>query len=488
MSAAGALFAQAAARQDWTAAAAALSQLCALAKKQAQREALQKELRRDALHAALACPEPKARKNAARLLSAVGDAGDAPALAAALGREGTRYVMPSLLLALGAVGGDAAAAAQRAYLPPEPAGPEEQKHCEQIAAAHRLALDRCCAETPAPLHSLRAPREALLRPPAGLAEALLDELAALRIPAAAAEGGVRVRASSLDALYRARCFFEILLPCGRAPLAPEAVARAARSGWESLCGGAPDAPDAPALPYRVELQRYEGDRAGFIRALARAVGGRNQPGHYAFELRVVCRGAQADVFVVPAAVPDARFAYRTAAVPAAIHPVTAAALMRLAAMRLAGRARLRVYDPCCGGGTLLVEAARAMDCAALLGTDVSPAAVAIARQSLRAAGLRGAVLRRDCLRFDPGAPLDLVAANLPFGNRVGSHAANAPLYRGLAARLGALLRPGGLALLYTAEGRLLANILRGAPGLAVEAVYATEAGGLAPRAFFIRRA
>ena len=70
MSAAGTLFAQAAARQDWTAAAAALSQLCALAKKQAQREALQKELRRDALHAALACPEPKARKNAARLLSA----------------------------------------------------------------------------------------------------------------------------------------------------------------------------------------------------------------------------------------------------------------------------------------------------------------------------------------------------------------------------------------------------------------------------------
>ena len=88
----------------------------------------------------------------------------------------------------------------------------------------------------------------------------------------------------------------------------------------------------------------EGDRAGFIRALARAVGGRNQPGHYAFELRVVCCGAQADVFVVPAAVPDARFAYRTAAVPAAIHPVTAAALMRLAAMRLAGRARLRVYE------------------------------------------------------------------------------------------------------------------------------------------------
>ena len=82
----------------------------------------------------------------------------------------------TLLLALGAVGGDAAAAALRAYVPPEPAGPEEQKHCEQIAAAHRLALDRCCAETPAPLHSLRAPREALLRPPAGLAEALLDEL------------------------------------------------------------------------------------------------------------------------------------------------------------------------------------------------------------------------------------------------------------------------------------------------------------------------
>lgn len=478
---------EAVARQDWAAAASVLSELCALVKKQADRERLCARLDHRALYASLACGEPKARKNAARLLSAVGTAQDAPALAAALAREGTRFVVPSLLLALGAVGGEEAAAALRAYEPPQPAAPEEEKHCAEIAAAHSRALDRCCGEPPPALHALLAPRPALLRHPAGLQAALLDELQALGVAAQGTPDGVCVRASSLDALYRARCFFEVLLPCGTVEAEPRAIAQAARGGWTALCAPMPGEPAVPSLPYRVELQGYAGDRVAMIRAVATAVGGRNLPGHYAFELRVRCHAGAADVSVIPTAVQDTRFAYRRAALPAAIHPVTAAALARTAAMRLRPRGRLRVYDPCCGGGTLLLEAAQAADCTALLGTDVAPAAVTLARETLRAAGCRGAILQRDCLRFSPGEPLDLILSNLPFGNRVGSHASNGPLYRGLCARLPALLREDGLALLYTMEGRLLESALHGVAGLVVEDVLTTEAGGLYPRAFLLRR-
>ena len=235
-----------------------------------------------------------------------------------------------------------------------------------------------------------------------------------------------------------------------------------RPGWEALCGA--DAAGAPALPYRIELRRYAGDRAAFLHAVAAALGGQNRPGGYAWELRVSCTAdGQALVSVKPSAAPDARFAYRKAALPASIHPAMAAALAQAAAMRLPGRTGLSVYDPCCGSGTLLVEAAKALDCAALCGTDVSPAAVRAARTNLAAAGLPAQLLQRDCRRFAPSAPFDLVLSNLPFGNRVGSHAGNEALYRGLAARLPALLAPGALAVLYTMEGRLLERCLGAQP-------------------------
>ena len=234
-----------AAVQDWAGAAQALSGLCALAGKQAERREISALLAgRAAVYGALASDEPKARKNAARLLSAIGTPDDAPALIAALGRERTRFVVPSLLLALGAAGGAAALEALCAYAPPTPQTPEEEKHCAEIRAALEKALARL---TPAPtvaLHALRAPRTVLLKHPEGFADALLDELRALGLPGKATAEGVLTSTQDLDALYGARCFGEALLPCGQVLLAPQEIALAARQGWTSLCAadeaGAPD--------------------------------------------------------------------------------------------------------------------------------------------------------------------------------------------------------------------------------------------------------
>ena len=88
---------------------ACLAALTAAAKKKADKEAIDAAFSdRTPLYAQLSASEPKLRKNAARLLGALGDGRDAAALAAALPAERTLFVVPSILLALGRVGGSAA--------------------------------------------------------------------------------------------------------------------------------------------------------------------------------------------------------------------------------------------------------------------------------------------------------------------------------------------------------------------------------------------
>ncbi len=99
-----------------TSPAEALSALCAAVKKQAAREIVLELVENRALvYAALESSDAKTRKNAARLLGALERESDAPALIAALNREETRFVVPSILLALGSVGGAEAQQALFAY-------------------------------------------------------------------------------------------------------------------------------------------------------------------------------------------------------------------------------------------------------------------------------------------------------------------------------------------------------------------------------------
>ena len=84
-------------------------------------------------------------------------------------------------------------------------------------------------------------------------------------------------------------------------------------------------------------------------------------------------------------------------------------------------------------------------------------------------------------------PVDEIWANLPFGNRVGNHAYNVRLYQGLVQRLPAWLAPGGIAVLYTMEGKLLRQCLAAAPPLTLLEEHRVEAGGLEPKVLIVRR-
>ena len=451
-----------------------LSALAAHAKKRAAREILERIFSdRTILYAALTAPEPKARKNAARVLGAFANERDTDALIAALQTEQTRFVTPSILLALGAIANERAGEAIMAYAPPTAADETEEKHVTDILEAHEKAKAALTRDIPLPQRTrLDQPREILLVPPDGFGQILHKEATSLGFAATLHPDGVRVVSDQIKALQELRCAQELLFPLA-ASISLDDVQIAAIAD--------------PVLtrPYRIELRNYSGDRAAFIRNVSAALGGGDNPSRYADELRIVCNNDKCDVFIRPRDVPDTRFAYRKRALPASIHPVQAACLARYA-LSFVSCARPRTLDPFCGSGTLLFELERVVP-TALIGVDISERALDAARENASAAHSAAKFVHKDILKFEPRDPFDLILTNMPFGNRVGTHTGNEALYRDFVRALPKLLSSGGVAALYTMEHKLLLACLKEEASLSLTAEMATEAGGLNPRVTVVRR-
>ena len=453
----------------------ALSELTAHAKKKDARIMIDRLLtNREPVLFALKSDLPKARKNAARLLGTLGRASDASALSAALQSETALLVIPSMLLALGSIGGGIAKSTLENYRTPAAQDESEEKHIREIAAAlqkARAALER---DVPLPTRTkLSSPQDVLLVSPIGFQSLLQKELAALGFAASIRPDGVLTHTDDLKKLFTVRCASEVLLPVAASlPLDPEKIAAASGEGL--------------TRPYRVELRNYAGERSGFIRRITSVLGGGDNPSRYADELRIVCRNQVCDVFIRPCNVPDTRFAYRKRAIAASIHPATAACLAQYA-LSFSTVDRPIVLDPFCGSGTLLFELEKIAPGATLLGVDVSDQALSAARVNAKAARSKSRFIQKDILKFVPREPFDLVLCNMPFGNRVGTHATNEVLYRGFVRLLPCLLSPGGIAVLYTMEYQLLKACLKQEKHLSFVTSMQTEAGGLNPRVTVVRR-
>ncbi|NDE85376.1 MAG: methyltransferase domain-containing protein [Verrucomicrobia bacterium] len=144
--------------------------------------------------------------------------------------------------------------------------------------------------------------------------------------------------------------------------------------------------------------------------------------------------------------PDPRFPYRQQDVPAASHPPLAAAMARLAG----SQRDETIWDPFCGSGLELIERTRLGGVRAVLGTDLSSAAIEAAQANWHAARLDGVRVRfiqkdfRDFLEISGCTPgsISLIITNPPLGKRV-----PVPNLRELLQELFTLaslaLRPGG---------------------------------------------
>jgi 23S rRNA G2445 N2-methylase RlmL len=107
--------------------------------------------------------------------------------------------------------------------------------------------------------------------------------------------------------------------------------------------------------------------------------------------------------------------YRLIAVPGALHPPVAGAISLLAGVS----PRDRVFDPCCGSGTLLIEARRRSSVAGIIGMDIAPDRIAIALRNAENADVPLICLTGDAADIPLGdACIDLCVANMPWGKQV----------------------------------------------------------------------
>ncbi|NKB70720.1 MAG: methyltransferase domain-containing protein [Candidatus Latescibacteria bacterium] len=438
---------------------------------------------------ALAHDDAKLRKNSAVVLGPwIPEA--VPALAAALKRESVDWIRPSLLLALGAVGGDQARAALLEW---QPTGAEE-------SGALAKALDRTAP--PPTLRSLKRPLETavavelITRP--GLEPQLVDELRQ-RLGLAARSlgpGGLALETADIHQLLTLRTLAEVLLPLASGPRAadqmPALIERLGQPslGQRLLTWHKPG--DGP-LPYRLEVRgpglghhRRRALVQQWVAALQQTTPLLvNSPSHYAVELRLILRPDSFRLLARPSTLPDERFSYRRADVPAALDPVVAAGLVRALGPTAP---QARVLDPCCGSGTLLFERGLLAPYGQLVGIDIAPRAVEAARNNAQAAGLaHTAFSQGDAAALNGQGPFDELVANLPFGLRSGDHTSNQTLYTALFRQLPKLLVPGARILLYTQEQKLTHRLFARSKSLRLSRTFRVDAGGLQPTAFLARR-
>jgi hypothetical protein len=248
---------------------------------------------------------------------------------------------------------------------------------------------------------------------------------------------------------------------------------------ESLDGGLLSAL-VTAGPLRFRVSPLRSGRWEVRDLLARELGWVNDPGGWDVNLEVMGGHLAAQV---GALYWSRRFA-RLARVPASTNPVVAALMTRL----LAPRDGVIVYDPCCGAGTLLLEALAAAPGALAIGGDVSRPALQAARRNLEATSGARLLHLGDarCLPLGSGT-VPRLACNLPFGKRVGSHRENLDLYPALLAEIGRVLAPGGRAVVLTEEKRLLRDAVTRTRLLRIDREVGLETGGLHPTVFVLVR-
>jgi 23S rRNA G2445 N2-methylase RlmL len=142
--------------------------------------------------------------------------------------------------------------------------------------------------------------------------------------------------------------------------------------------------------------------------------------------------------------------YKQVHLPGSLKPPVAAALV----MMVDVAPGLHLLDPCCGAGTILVEAA--LGGAVVLGGDSDPSAVAAARANVEAAGVSAEIRQWDAQALPiANASIDRIVSNLPWGRQVAVDAALATFYRRTCSEMRRVLAPGGRIALLTSTPHLL---------------------------------
>ncbi len=426
--------------------------------------------------------DAKTRKNAAILLGQLGRRETVAALSDALTAESQQFVRPSLILALGAIGGTAAREALQAL--PVPEGEDKNQHAERDA--RQKALSRLAPAENRRFTGFPAPRTVWLMPARGLTGSLLAEARERNIEVTQNGPLVQATTRNLPSLFQLRGFYEALMPfASQVPATPQAIAQAvADAGLFTELSAMHDG-QGP-FPTRLELRGGTADRGAFASSFFACLEDSeftNAPSSYDIEIRAWIKENKATLAFRLYTLRDPRFEYRLSSVSASMHPAVAASL--LFEHRHFMQPHHTILDPFCGAATLLIERRKLMGASAITGLDISPKAFTIARSNCHQAGLHAKIFQRDCRGFHSDSGFDEILCNLPFGHRVGTHDDNEQLYADILEQWHGLLRPKGFILAVTNDKQ---SFLAHAQKQRWRVVKQTNfwAGGLAPTAYLLQ--
>lgn len=180
-------------------------------------------------------------------------------------------------------------------------------------------------------------------------------------------------------------------------------------------------------------------------------------------------------------------AWRVCDMLGALNAVIAAAMVEMTQPHPADR----VLNPLCGSGTLLIERLLHSAAAAIGGCDTNPAALRCAESNVRAAGLANTaeLFAMDATHLQmPDASVDVVLADLPWGQLVGAHDDNRQLYPSVLRETARVATPGARAVFITHEIRLIEQVLNDCQDRwLVRNVQRVFQGGLHPRIYQLER-
>lgn len=150
-----------------------------------------------------------------------------------------------------------------------------------------------------------------------------------------------------------------------------------------------------------------------------------------------------------------------------------------------------VLNLACGSGTLLIERLAAAPAARVLGCDTHPDALAAAQANIAAAKQSQRIELHPWDARDlplPDANINVLLADLPFGNLQGSHSTNTTLYPAILQEAARVATSDARFALITHEARLMQNLLAQHATWIHEQTIMVTLGGLHPRIYLLRRA
>ena len=460
----------------------AMSVLCDIALKPSHAKTIFKTFTPEYAGQILGTDDPKVRKSCGRLCGIANKKEYNMPIIAAIEIEKTMYVLDSLILALGYTNySKRSLDFLNNYTPKS----TEKRHLDNEILAVKKAISSLTVMEKIDSVTL-GELPVLLTYCSELSGALISEMDEYELNYKKTDiikNALSISPKDYADVFGLRCFFEALILIGEyEKISDEDLARLIIANSNRLFG-------LEKFSLRLDVQylrplKKQEKIDSLVKLIEKDPRFKSSTSNYQFEIRLIYNY---DKVVVTVKIPymDDRFSYRKHTIPASIHPVIAASMIRT--LRPYLKEDAKVLDPFVGTGTLLYERDYILPCEELVGVDIKKDTIYLAKTNFLKLDIPISFLVSDILNANLNQTFDEIICNMPFGRRVANHDKNEVLYTGFADEIGKLLNVGGHAFLYTNEKNLLKGYLNYQKNLKLLDEIVIEAGGLYPSLFIIKK-